>query len=84
MLDPAEIKFEFQRPTQFLALEEFPDVLVDPPSLRKAYQREFDAFQKQLEHGARSLAMDYVVMPTDRPLDVALSAFLSSRMAKVC
>lgn len=83
VLDPAEISFQFQRPTQFLALEEFPDVLVDPPSLRKAYQREFDAFQKQLEHGARALAMDYVVMPTDRPLDVALSAFLSSRMTKV-
>ncbi|MEX2026424.1 MAG: DUF58 domain-containing protein [Pirellulaceae bacterium] len=83
VLDPAEISFQFQRPTQFLALEEFPNVLVDPPSLRKAYQREFDAFQKSLEQGARALMMDYVVVPTDRPLDVALSAFLSSRMARV-
>jgi uncharacterized protein (DUF58 family) len=83
VLDPAEISFQFQRPTQFLALEEFPDVLVDPPSLRKAYQREFNAFQKSLEQGARALTMDYVVVPTDRPLDMALSAFLSFRMARV-
>ncbi len=83
VLDPAEIEFPFQRPTQFQGLEEFPDVMTDPPTLRRAYLREFEAFQRSLREGCRGQNMDYVLLRTDQPLDVALSSFLAGRMARM-
>ncbi len=82
VLDPAELDFPFQQPTLFKGLEEFPQVLTDPRSLRKAYLKEFHEFQRQVKQGCRSLRIDYVEMRTDQPLDVALSSYLASRMTR--
>jgi len=83
ILDPAELDFPFRSPTLFKGLEQQPDVLADPRSLRKAYLRELAAYQQDLQRGCRSQGMDYLLVRTDQPLDVTLSAFLGQRMAKV-
>lgn len=83
VLDPAEVDFPFQRTTLFKGLEELPDVLTDPRSLRKAYLAEFQKFQQSVERGCRAQNIDYVMMRTDQPLDVALSSYLAARMARV-
>jgi uncharacterized protein (DUF58 family) len=83
VLDPAELDFPFQRPTQFQGLEEFPDVMTDPQSLRRAYLRELGIFQQKLREGCRTMNMDYELMRTDRPLDAALRSFLAGRMARM-
>ena len=82
VLDPAEIEFPFNQTTLFKGLEQLPDVLTDPRSLRKAYLEEFSAFQKQVRTGCRALGIDYFEMRTDQPMDVALSTYLASRMAR--
>jgi uncharacterized protein (DUF58 family) len=82
VLDPAEIDFPFQQVTLFKGLEELPDVLADPRSLRKAYQQEFQAFQKQVRLGCRAQGIDYFEMRTDQSLDVALSSYLAHRMMR--
>jgi uncharacterized protein (DUF58 family) len=83
VLDPAELDFPFQRPTQFQGLEEFPDVMTDPQSLRRAYLKELGIFQQKLREGCRTMNMDYELMRTDRPLDAALRSFLAGRMARM-
>ncbi len=83
VLDPAELDFPFQRPTQFQGLEEFPDVMTDPQSLRRAYLKEIGIFQQKLREGCRTMNMDYELMRTDRPLDAALRSFLAGRMARL-
>ncbi len=83
VLDPAELDFPFQRPTQFQGLEEFPDVMTDPQALRRAYLKELGAFQQALREGCRAMNMDYELMRTDRPLDAALRSFLAGRMARM-
>lgn len=83
ILDAAEVDFPFQRTTLFKGLEELPDVLTDPRSLRKAYLAEFHKFQQAVERGCRAQNIDYVLMRTDQPLDVALSSYLAARMARV-
>ncbi len=83
VLDPAELDFPFQRPTQFQGLEEFPDVMTDPQALRRAYLKELGAFQQALREGCRTMNMDYELMRTDRPLDAALRSFLAGRMARM-
>lgn len=82
ILDPAEIEFPFERVTLFKGLEDLPEVLADPRSLRKAYLAEFGQFLKRLESGCRSQRIDYVPLRTDQPLDVGLSTYLASRMAR--
>jgi len=83
VLDCAELEFPFRTPTLFKGLEQFPEVLTDPRSLRKAYLREFDNYCKEIRKGCRNYGIDYQLLRTDQPLDSALSAYLATRMAKV-
>ena len=79
VLDPAEIEFPFDRITLFKGLEELPDLLTDPKSLRQAYLSEFGNFLKEVKKGCRMQQADYVQLRTDQPLDVVLSSFLATR-----
>jgi uncharacterized protein (DUF58 family) len=83
LLDPAEIEFPFRRPTLFKGLEQYPELLADPRSLRKAYLREFDRYCRDLQKACRSQGIDYQRIRTDQPLDRVLSAYLAHRMATV-
>jgi hypothetical protein len=56
-----------------------PGALVDPRALRKAYREQFAGFVRDVKNGCRQHAIDYVLMRTDQPLDVALSSYLASR-----
>jgi len=79
VLDPAEIDFNLSGPTQFKGLEGFPEVNADPSVIRRAYLKEFAAFQQSLQQACRSQQIDYVLMRTDQPVDVALTSFLATR-----
>lgn len=83
VLDPAELDFPFRQTTLFKGLEELPEVLTDPRSLRKAYLQEFGNFVREVQKGCRNNRIDYVQIRTDQPLDVALSSYLASRMTRV-
>lgn len=82
VIDPAEQDFPFVDPTLFKGLEGLGDQHTEPRSLRAAYRREFEEFLKSIRGGARDLRMDYVLLRTDQPLEVALHEFLSRRMHK--
>lgn len=82
VIDPAEQDFDFVDPTLFKGLENLGEQLTEPRALRKAYQREFEAFLREIRSGARDLHMDYVMLRTDQPLELALHEFLSRRMHK--
>lgn len=80
VIDPAEQDFPFVDPTLFRGLESLGEQLTEPRALRKAYQREFEEFLKSIRSAARNLHMDYRLLRTDQPIDVALHEFLSLRM----
>jgi uncharacterized protein (DUF58 family) len=82
VLDPAELDFPFQQTTLFKGLEALPAVLADPRTLRKAYLREFERFLHDVRLGCREQQIDYVELRTNQRLDVALSAYLASRMTR--
>jgi uncharacterized protein (DUF58 family) len=79
LIDPAEQDFPFQDLTLFKGLENLPEELTDPRSLRSAYQAEFEEFLKDVRRGCRDLHMEYSLLRTDAPLDVALRSFLVQR-----
>ena len=53
-------------------MEQMPDVLADPRALRRAYLEEFGRYLKEVRQGCRNYQMDYQLMRTDQPLDLAL------------
>ncbi|WP_419193242.1 DUF58 domain-containing protein [Kolteria novifilia] len=82
VLDPAELDFPFDQITLFKGLEALPDVLAEPRALRNAYLAEFNEYLKELRLACRANDVDYQLMRTDQPLDLALAGYLASRSAR--
>jgi uncharacterized protein (DUF58 family) len=81
-LDVAELTFPFQQATLFRGLEQEPELLTDPRSLRQSYLEQVGRFVADLERGCRDQNIDYVQMRTDMPLSVALSSYLAHRLKR--
>jgi hypothetical protein len=82
ILDGAELTFPFQEATLFRGLEQYPELLTDPRSLRKSYLEQVDTFLHDLKKGCREQNIDYVQLRTDTPLNVALSSYLAHRLTR--
>jgi uncharacterized protein (DUF58 family) len=82
ILDQDEVEFPFERMTLFEGLEQMPDLLVDPKSLREAYLKEINSFQEKIRKGCLAQRAEYSLVTTDQPLDVALSTYLAARAAR--
>ena len=82
VLDTAELTFPFQDATLFRGLEQFPELLTDPRSLRKSYLEQIEGFITELKRGCRDQNIDYVQLRTDTLLSVALSSYLAHRLAR--
>ena len=83
IMDPYELEFPFKDTTLFKGLEDYPELLAEPRSLRRRYLEEVSNFQTALKKGCRGLKAEYVLMNTGQPLDVALSAYLAVRGARI-
>lgn len=79
LLDPAEMQLPFDLPTCFRGLEGAADIAADPHAIRLGYRAELDRFLAQIKRGCLDNEIDYRLLTTEEPLDVALSAFLTSR-----
>jgi uncharacterized protein (DUF58 family) len=82
-LDAAELDFPFRDIARFRDLESAGAVVADPRVLRRAYREEIDGFLQRIRTGCRSRHIDYALMTSDAPLDLALSAFLARRSGRV-
>ncbi len=80
--DRDEIEFPFERMTMFEGMEEMPELLADPRSLRDAYLGEIKEFQETVRKGCLGQQVDYVKLTTDQSLDVVLSSYLAARAAR--
>ena len=79
VLDDAEMKFPFKDMTKFVGLENWPELIIDPPALRRAYLEEYENFAAAMRKGCLNMRIDYVPMNTSLPLDVAITAYLATR-----
>jgi uncharacterized protein (DUF58 family) len=82
VLDPREIEFDFDGQLRLEGLEGESRVKVDAKALRDAYREELERHVGLLTDKTRAMGVDFVSMRTDEPLDVALSTYLSARMAR--
>ncbi len=82
ILDRDEVEFPFERMTLFEGMEQLPELLCDPKSLREAYLEEIEGFADTVRKGCLAQRIDYVRVTNDTPLDVVLTQYLSSRAAR--
>jgi len=79
VLDPAEIDFDFRESSFFHDLENGARLVIDPESIRREYQKNFNAHQKAIGSVMRDYEVDLTQFRTDAPMDGALSAYLAKR-----
>lgn len=81
VLDEDELTFPFTDQTLFEGLEDANvEILTDPQALRRAYLEAVQAFVSRLRGACLNQGIDYVLLSTAEPLDVALTSFLAMRM----
>jgi len=81
ILDDDELNFTFSGPTRFEGLELAEHLNCNPRALRPGYLAALNAYLEEVRRGCSHHLTDYVLIPTRQPLDAALAAFLSRRMA---
>jgi len=83
ILAPEEIDFPFKKLTQFRNLEDVTHkLLVNPRHLRSEYQKNIQAFCKELRLQAGQMQLDYHLLRTDEPVDRALGVYLTRRQTR--
>jgi uncharacterized protein (DUF58 family) len=80
VLDPAELEFDFKHPTTFVDLETGRDLYVDPASAKQQYREKFNRHAAEVERTCRELGIGYHLLPTSRPMELALFDFMQSRL----
>jgi uncharacterized protein (DUF58 family) len=79
VLDPIERSFAFHDDAMFKDLETSEQMMTQPWHIQKAYQREMTAFLERYKKECRENYIDYVLLDTSVPFDVALTAYLNKR-----
>jgi uncharacterized protein (DUF58 family) len=82
VMDRAELEFPFQEATLFRGLEQYPELLTDPRSLREGYLEQVSLFLSQLQRGCLNQNIDYVQLRTDASLGLVLASYLAHRLAR--
>jgi uncharacterized protein (DUF58 family) len=81
VMDDDELDFPFEGPTRFEGLE-IPDALnCNPRALREGYLEAVNHFLTELRRGCARNEIDYALIRTSAPLDAALTAYLTHRLA---
>ena len=79
VLDPDELDFPFERAARFEDLETAEEVMAVPGAVRDHYVREIGELIGQYRRGLGAAGIDYELLSTKRPLELALMSYLSTR-----
>ena len=79
VLDPLERSFAFGRDAVFKDLETREELMTQPFHIQKSYQETMNDFLETYKRGCRENSIDYVLLDTAMPFDVALFEYLHKR-----
>ena len=77
-MDNAELTFPFEQISEFEDPESHETVAVVPQAMRETYE-ELEKFCSFYRQKCRGGGIDYCLLNTAEPLDMALSSYLSKR-----
>jgi len=79
VLDPLERSFAFGEDALFKDLETTEQMMTQPWQIQNAYRSEMTAFLERYKKECRENYVDYILMDTKTPFDVALFEYLNKR-----
>ena len=79
VLDPDELEFPFDKTTRFEDLETSEEVLAVPGLVRSHYLQQMSGLIERYRRELGSAGIDYQLLSTKQPLEMALLAYLSTR-----
>lgn len=79
VLDPLERTFNFGVDATFRDMETGEEMVTQPQQIRQAYAEAMTAFTDRLKRECREHGIDYVLLDTSVPFDVALMEYLNKR-----
>jgi uncharacterized protein (DUF58 family) len=79
VLDPDEIDFPFERATRFEDLETADEVMAVPIVVREHYLKTIGELIERYKRELGAAGIDYHLLRTSEPLELALMAYLSTR-----
>jgi uncharacterized protein (DUF58 family) len=79
ILDPREMDIDYKEAVEFEDMETGEKLRVEPQFLRTQFKSDVRAWIDTLERGCRNHQIDYHLLRSDTPFDVALTAFLGKR-----
>ena len=79
ILDPLERSFDFGTDATFLDMETGEEMVTQPFQIRKAYSQAMTDFTEELKRKCREHRIDYALLDTSTPYDVALIEYLNKR-----
>ena len=79
ILDPDELEFPFDRTTRFEDLETSEEVMAVPGLVRSHYLRQISGLIERYRRELGAAGIDYQLLSTKQPLEMALLAYLSTR-----
>ncbi|MGW8264993.1 MAG: DUF58 domain-containing protein [Longimicrobiales bacterium] len=82
LLDPAELEFPFQGPSNFQDMESAESLPLIPEKIREGYRDLLKAHTAELRERFTAGQVDYALLDTSKPLDQALFRFLLHREKK--
>jgi uncharacterized protein (DUF58 family) len=81
LLAPEEFDLPFEGEYIFEDMESAEQISVHTDDFRREYQKRLKDFCEELKHECIGLEVDYQLLRTDEPLDVALTEYLERRAA---
>lgn len=79
VLDPAELRFPFERSARFRDSETSDEVLASPHAVRTQYLRAVEDLIALYRRELGGAGIDYVLLDTSKPLETALASYLITR-----
>jgi uncharacterized protein (DUF58 family) len=79
IMDDAELNFPFNEPSEFIDLESNESFITSPVAIRQAYLKNLNEFLNYCRKQCQSSGVDYCLLNTSKPMDEALSSYISKR-----
>jgi len=79
VLDPHETDFPFERATRFEDLETEEEIMAVPAAVRDYYLEEMGGLMERYRRELGACGIDYQLLSTRHPLELALLSYLSTR-----
>ncbi|MBL4581173.1 MAG: DUF58 domain-containing protein [Gammaproteobacteria bacterium] len=79
VIDDAELNFTFNEASEFVDMESNETFITTPAAIRSAYLENLNEFLLFCKTRCQKSGVDYCLLNTSKPLDAALSSYMSKR-----